>query len=236
MYGQSRRHSQLPEHRPAARRIGMHQLERSGIGGPETSDRVHGDREERQVGGDDRHADPVRRRLSADRDAAETADDDRSEREDRDRLRSDDVRHDPASQHVELHEHDTQQESDDRAEREADGRRLRGEECGAEEEEPQVVASGRRLGELQQDRVDMRQRQIVDAERPAPTGALPEPLVPLPERPEPAEHQHEDEAPLGEPAKSHRRNLSHTCFRCRVVGARTRLPGWRSIRSERSPS
>ena len=54
---------------------------------------------------------------AADRDAAEPDDDDRRDREDRDRLRGDDVRHDAAPEHLEVGEDDTEHEADQGAER-----------------------------------------------------------------------------------------------------------------------
>ena len=72
--------------------------------------------------------------------------------------------------------------------------------------------------------VEMRQRELVHAKRLRPARALPEPLVSLPERPEPAEDEHEHESALEERATAHRRNLSQTrVLAARAIGAGTSL-------------
>ena len=79
MYGSDAGNAQLPEHRPAARGVGAHQLERARVGRVQAAQRVDRDREERQVGGDHRdRAQPGDAALRAEPD-----DDHRRDREDR---------------------------------------------------------------------------------------------------------------------------------------------------------
>ena len=167
---QRRRHAQLPEDGPAARRVGAHQLERARVGGLQAAQRVDRDGEERQVRGDHRHRAPA---LQAVRQLRVDPDDDhRRDREDRDRLARDDVRQEAA----------LQRGASGRARRRARSRST------APSTKPaaasfavksalwkSTVISGGWLtcagcAERLEDRPDVRHRGVVDEERPRPAG------------------------------------------------------------------
>jgi hypothetical protein len=96
---------------------------RTRVGRLEAPEGVDRHREEGQVGGDHRDGEPAGQPASAEPD-----DDHRRDREDRDRLRRDDVGQEPALEEGGVHERDGDEKADSCAEREAHGCLLRGEE------------------------------------------------------------------------------------------------------------
>jgi hypothetical protein len=88
--------TELEQGRAVRRRIGAHQLQREAARGHEATERVHRHREEGEVGRDDRHRHP--RLPVAERQLVAPRDDDRRECDERDGLRNDDPRKQPALQ------------------------------------------------------------------------------------------------------------------------------------------
>jgi hypothetical protein len=91
-------------------------------------------------------------------------------------------------------EEDAEREPDERADRKAGGRLLRGEQRPLDEhgDETRADAARRRAApERGDDVAQVRHRRVVDDERPRPALAHPEPAIPLPEPPERREHDDE---------------------------------------------
>jgi hypothetical protein len=95
-----------------------------------------------------------------------------------------------------VYEHDGDEKADGGPEQEPDDSLLGGEEGGIAEnvDQQRAVAPGG-LEELAEHVVDVRQRPVVDRERPSEPDSLTERLVALPDRPEAGEDGKEGECP-----------------------------------------
>jgi hypothetical protein len=200
---QGGRHLQLPEDLPAARGVGAHQLDRAGVCRLQPSQPVDGHREEREIRGEHRDGHPVRDALRAQADH-----DHRGDREQRDRLRGDDVRDEAALEEARLRQPHRDREPEERAEQEPDHALLGGEERRVPEDVDQPGAVD--LGRLEQglhDPVQVRHRHVVDRERPGQLELGADRVPALPEPPEDCEH--EDEHAYAVEDVPHGRGISH---------------------------